>query len=254
MNKINKINQYYLGLKFAFSYFTILPINFKESDDLSEKKVLNSMLFFLPFVGFVLGFITIFIYGFVSEFEWFGTLLCAFVYMLMYGFIHTEAILDVVDALYAKHSEKDAYEVIKEPSVGAMGVLYSFTLVILKLSAIVYLLLNGFIFEFISILIISRLCLIFLMKFFDFKSKFVNILKESLSLNCLIFSSLFTIIMIMILSGLKTLYLLIIAFILSFLIFKIIKNNLGFLNGDALGMTLELVEIALFIATLFLWL
>ena len=40
---------------------------------------------------------------------------------------------------------------------------------------------------------------------------------------------------------------------LSFFIFKLIKKNLGFLNGDALGMTLELTEILLFIAITILW-
>ena len=253
MKKINKINQYFLGLKFAFSYFTILPINFKEEDDLTQKNVLNSMLYFLPFVGFLLGVFTIFLYGFLNNLEWFGALLCAFVYMLTYGFIHTEAILDVVDALYAKHSGKNAYEVIKEPDVGAMGVLYAVSLVFIKLSAIVFLLLNGFFFEFISTLIISRFVLIFLIKISDFKSKFVNMLKDALSFNCLLFSFIFTIVMIVILSGFKTLYLLVIALFTSFVIFKFIKKNLGFLNGDALGMTLELTEIILFITIFCLW-
>ncbi|PLY05306.1 MAG: hypothetical protein C0625_14865 [Arcobacter sp.] len=247
MNKINKFEQYYLGLKFAFSYFTIIPINFDKNDDLTQKKVLNSMLYFLPFLGFVLGFIVIFLYSFLNHLEWFGALLCAFVYMLMYGFIHTEAILDTVDALYAKHSGKDAYEIIKDSSVGAMGVLYSVGFVIVKLSAIVFLLSKGFFFELISVLIISRFILIFLIKIFDFKSTFVNMLKDALSFNCLLFTFIFTLIMIIFLSGFKSLYLLIIAFIVSFLIFKFIKKNLGFLNGDTLGMTLELTEIVLFI-------
>ena len=173
--------------------------------------------------------------------------------MLTYGFIHTEAILDVVDALYAKHSGKNAYEVIKEPDVGAMGVLYAVSLVFIKLSAIVFLLLNGFFFEFISTLIISRFVLIFLIKISDFKSKFVNMLKDALSFNCLLFSFIFTIVMIVILSGFKTLYLLVIALFTSFAIFKFIKKNLGFLNGDALGMTLELTEIILFITIHCLW-
>ncbi len=160
---MNKFNQYILGLKFVFSYFTILPISFKEKDDLSAKNVLNSMLYFLPFMGFVLGVIVIFLYGFLENLEWFGALICAVVYMILYGFIHTEAILDVVDAIYAKHGGKDAYDVIKEPSVGAMGVLYALAFVILKLGAIVFLLLNNLFLEFISVLIISR----FYVSFFD---------------------------------------------------------------------------------------
>ena len=251
---MNKFTQYYLGLKFTFSYFTILPINFKKEDDLSSKKVLNSMMFFLPFMGFVLGLIVVFLYGFLNHLDFLGALICAIIYMILYGFIHTEAILDVVDAIYAKHSGKNAYEVIKEPSVGAMGVLYAVSFVILKLSSIVYLLLNDLFFEFITILVISRFILIFLIKFFEFKSTFVNMLKESLSFNCFLFSFIFTIIMGIVLIGFKSLVLLFSGLLFSFLIFKFIKKTLGFLNGDALGMTLELVEILLFIEVCILWL
>ncbi|WP_072680622.1 adenosylcobinamide-GDP ribazoletransferase [Arcobacter sp. LA11] len=250
---MNKFNQYILGLKFVFSYFTILPISFKEKDDLSAKNVLNSMLYFLPFMGFVLGVTVIFLYGFLENLEWFGALICAVVYMILYGFIHTEAILDVVDAIYAKHGGKDAYVVIKEPNVGAMGVLYALAFVILKLGAIVFLLLNNLFLEFISVLIISRFMLIFLIRVFEFKSTFVNLLKESLSFNGLLFSFIFTVLMIIVLSGFKSLFLLVLGFIFSFLIFKFIKKKLGFLNGDALGMTLELTEILLFIGITVLW-
>jgi len=250
---MNKFNQYILGLKFVFSYFTILPINFKKEDDLSAKNVLNSMLYFLPFMGFVLGVLVVFLYGFFEKLDWLGALLCAVVYMILYGFIHTEAILDIVDAIYAKHSGKDAYVVIKEPSVGAMGVLYAVSFVILKLGAIVFLFLNNLFLEFISVLIISRFMLIFLIRVFEFKSTFVNLLKESLSFNGLLFSFIFTVLIILILSGFKSLFLLVLGFIFSFLIFKFIKKSLGFLNGDALGMTLELTEILLFIGITILW-
>ncbi len=251
---MSKFKQYYLGLKFVFSYFTILPISFKKEDNLSSSKVLNSMLYFLPFMGFILGLIVIFSYGFLNHLDFLGAMICAVLYMILYGFIHTEAILDVVDAIYAKHSGKDAYEVIKEPSVGAMGVLYALSLVILKLCSIVYLLINNLFFEFISILVISRFILIFLIKFFEFRSTFVNMLKDSLSLNCFLFSLLFTIIITTVLISFKSILLLFSALIFSFFIFKLIKKSLGFLNGDALGMSLELVEILLFIEVCLLWL
>lgn len=251
---MNKINQYYLGLKFAFSYFTIFPVSFKKDDDLSAKNILNSMLFFLPFLGFVLGVIVIFLYGFLNNLTWLGALISSVVYMLIYGFIHTEAILDTLDGIYAKHGGKDAYQVIKEPSVGAMGVLYALVAVILKLASIVFLLLNELFLEFIFILVVSRLMLLFLIRLNTFKSSFVTLLKDSLSFNSLLFASIFTMVIGFILIGFKSLVLLFFAFCLSLIISKFIKNNLGFLNGDSLGMTLELTEIILFIVVCILWL
>jgi adenosylcobinamide-GDP ribazoletransferase len=96
--------------------------------------------------------------------------------------------------------------------------------------------------------------LLFLIRFNTFKSSFVTLLKDSLSFNSLLFASIFTIVIGFILIGFKSLVLLFFAFCLSLIISKFIKNNLGFLNGDSLGMTLELTEIILFIVVCILWL
>ena len=108
------MNNFILGFKFALSYFTILPVKFKEDDDLSKKEILSFMLFSLPLLGLILGFITLVLYHFLADLSWFGATICAVSYIILYGFIHTEAIIDVVDAIYAKHSGKDAYEVIPD--------------------------------------------------------------------------------------------------------------------------------------------
>ncbi len=116
------MNSIYLGLKFVFSYFSIIPVKFKKDDDLSQKEVLNYTMFFLPLVGFVLGTITVVLYNFLDEVPILGAIIASCIYFVLYGFIHTEAVLDIVDAIYAKHSGKDAYKIIKEPTVGAIGV------------------------------------------------------------------------------------------------------------------------------------
>ena len=126
------MREYYLGLKFSFSYFTLLPIQFSKADDLSTKPVLGSMLFFFPLVGLVLGLLTIGLFWLLSSLSWLGSVIAAVMYMVLYGFLHTEAVIDVADAIYASHSGKDAYAIIKDPTVGAMGVLYAVTVVLLK--------------------------------------------------------------------------------------------------------------------------
>jgi adenosylcobinamide-GDP ribazoletransferase len=78
---LNKFKNLYLGLKFSFSYFSIFPILFKKSDDLSQKSVLVSMLFFLPLVGLTLGLGTLVLYSFLEPLSWFGALISAIAYM-----------------------------------------------------------------------------------------------------------------------------------------------------------------------------
>ena len=223
---MKNLSSFILGLKFALSYFTIIPIKIKDSDDLSQNSVLSATLFSLPLIGFILGFITISLYGVLEHLSWFGAIICAISYMILYGFIHTEAIMDVVDAIYAKHSGKDAYEVIKEPSVGAMGVLYAVSFMILKLAGIVYLFMNNYLYEFLTIVIISRLMILIMIKKFKFKSSFVNVLKDSLHSKLLFISIVIFTALNIYLSNESAIFLTIFALIFTIIISKFIEKNL----------------------------
>ena len=240
------LKQLYLGLKFSFSYFSILPVSFQEKDDLSQKQVLGAMLFFLPLVGLVLGTMTLGLYQLLLPLNWYGAIVSAVFYMILYGFIHTEAVIDVADALYASHSGKDAYVIIKEPTVGAMGVLYAIGAVLLKVSGIVFLLMHELFFEFLSVLLISRLSLLMLFKLYDFKSSFATLLKEALSKKYLISSFILFIILGTLLKS-EFLIFLLIGLSFAYLISFVLKSKLGFVNGDVLGATLEGVEVLMFL-------
>ena len=239
------MKNFYLGFKFAFSYFSILPITFKENDNLADKSVLASMLFFLPFVGLVLGAVIVIFFLSIAHLNWYASLISAVLYMILYGFIHTEAVIDVADAIYASHSGKDAYSIIKEPTVGAMGVLYAIGFLLLKVAGVIYLFNHKLLMEFIAILIISRLSLLMLFKIHTFKSSFATLLKESLSNKYLIASfTLFIAIGSIMLH--KFIFLLLIGLLLAYIISLWIKSKIKFVNGDVLGATLESVEILLF--------
>jgi len=183
------INNIYLGFKFAFSYFSILPIKFKTTDNLSQDNVLKYMLIFFPLVGIVISGITILIYTTLTP-SWYTAILCSILYMFLYGFIHTEAIADVTDALYATHSGKDPYKVIKDPTIGAMGLLYTVSFLILKIASLTFLFLNNLFLELIVITILSRLSILFIIHLNKFKSSFVNSLKSNFTryYNCSIYN------------------------------------------------------------------
>lgn len=241
-----------LGLKFAFSYFSIIPIKFDNSVDLSKKEIINYLMFFLPFVGFVLSSISVLAFYFLQDLSYLAAIICAFFYMMLYGFIHTEAILDVVDALYAKHSGKDAYEVIKEPTIGAMGFLYALAFVCIKVAALVMLFLNQMYLEIIAIAIISRVSVLFMTKTNEFKSSFVSLMKSSFTSFKTAFVLYF--IVCLLLLGFKVFWLFLVALLFTYIFSNFLKKNLGFLNGDALGFNLELTEIILFVTVCLLWL
>ena len=235
----------FLGIKFSFSYFSIFPIKFQATDNLSDKEVLNNMLLSLPLVGWFIGLVTLLVYAIFAHTGWYGALISALFSMILYGFLHTEAIIDVFDALYASHSGKDAYEIIKEPTVGAVGVLYGVSFLLIKVASIVFLFTHNLFAEFLSILIISRLSLLTLFILHDFKSSFLTELKNALNKKGLI---LIFIIAIIIGSWITPLFtvLLLLGVLIGFIISLILAFKLNFVNGDVLGTTLEGVEIVLF--------
>jgi len=238
------MRDFYLGVKFSLSYFSAIPISFKSSDNLYSPKVLGAMLFFLPFVGLILGSITVTLSIFLSHLGWYGAVVSAVVYMMLYGFIHTEAIMDVADAIYARRCGKDAYKIIKESTVGAMGVLYALGYTLMKIAGIVYLLNHHLYLEFIAVLIISRLSLVVLIDSLDFKSSFVTQLKESLSWQYLISAFVLSLLIGTILTPFFII-LMVFGFALALSIAIYLGKRLGFINGDVLGTTLEGVEILL---------
>lgn len=235
------------------SYFTILPIRFRDNDNLSHPKILSSMLYSLPAIGLLLSSLSVALFILLEPLQWLGAMIAATAYMVMYGFIHTEAIIDVADALYASHSGKDPYVIIKEPGVGAMGVLYGVSFLILKIVALSTLLMHHFFFPFIAIAMISRISLLVLIKHHDFRSSFVSKLHNSLSAFPLLF-----VIALYLSAGFYLLSwpffsLLFIGILSALTLSALTKRSLGFINGDVLGMSLEGVELILILAVLLTW-
>lgn len=248
------MNNVYLGIKFALSYFTVLPIRFREGDDLSHPRVLASMLTALPLVGVLLAGVSVGIFEALAPLGWLAAIAASVLYMALYGFIHTEAVIDVADAVYAAHSGKDPYAVIKEPTVGAMGVLYGTSFLLLKVAALSTLLMHHLFLPFIVIAAISRISLLVLIRVYPFRSSFVTRLKASLStLPLILVIGFYGVLGVFALAWpFAPLLLLGIAIALSAA--ALTRQSLGFLNGDALGMALEVVELILILSVLAAWL
>jgi adenosylcobinamide-GDP ribazoletransferase len=204
-------------------------------------------------VGLLLSSLAIGVFVTLEPLGWLAAIIAGVIYMALYGFIHTEAIIDVADAVYAKHSGKDPYVIIKEPSVGAMGVLYGVSFLILKISALSYLLMNHLFLPFMAIAAISRISLLILIRVHEFRSSFVSQLKSSLYFFPLvILISLYSALGWWFLSW-PFMALFGIGIVSALLFSSLAKRSLGFVNGDVLGMSLEGVELILMIAVLLAW-
>ncbi len=232
----------------------MLPVRFKQEDDLGHTSVLGAMLFWLPLAGLVSAGGSVLVYLLLAKLGWLGAVVAALVYPMLYGFLHTEAVADVADALYAAHSGKDAYSIVKDPTVGAMGVLWTVAVVLLKTALIVYLLMHGAWALFVAAAISSRMGLEMLFFTQTFRSSFILTLQRGFDSKLFGGSMVLFLLVGLAVTGARFFLIAALAMGISYLVATRIGKKLGFLNGDVLGTTLEATEIVLMLGGALLWL
>lgn len=230
---------------FALSYFSIIPVFVKNME--IKEETYKYTLFFLPLVGFILAFVILGINLFLIEFfhPIYASFVSAVLYLFLYGFLHTEAVIDVVDAWFASYSGKDAYKIMKESTIGAIGALYAIGFVLLKVAIITYVLYEKQYLLFVVVCVFSRLNLIYLLEYFGFnKDSFLSLAFKSAGVLKLKVIALIYILVPFFLDS-NILILFILSLVSFYLILKVLNNKFGFVNGDCLGFTLEHTELVL---------
>jgi len=236
------------GFLSSFSYFSVLPIRAKEVTP--NKEFYNVMLFTMPFVGFVLGLLTILAFNFLQGMFAlpYAAFISAALYIALYGFLHLEAVSDVIDAWFASLSGKDASVVMKEPQVGAIGAVGTTVIVILKLAAITYLLINDNTAMFLAAIILSRFAGIVGLGVFDYKKggEYTINLSLSAGFGLIFFAAIFYMSLLAFPLGIDHVIVLTVFAVLFtlFLLYKL-DSKFGFVNGDCIGFSIVVTEIAL---------
>ena len=240
------------SLKLMLSYFTLFPVHFHQDEHFSSE-VFAGMLRLFPLAGLLIQLLSLLLFLLLEPLTPLAPLMGAFSMMMLYGFLHTEAILDVADAWYARYGNKDIYAIIKEPTVGAMGVLWGVSFLILKIATLAYLLSIDSFGLLLVVPIISRLGLLQLFATQPFRSTNLNQLREAFGFRDFLLSLVAFSLLGILIAGWHYLLLLLLGLALALYLAKKLKRHLGFINGDVLGTTLELNELLLFWIGLLLW-
>lgn len=236
------------GFLSSFSYFSVLPLRAKEVTP--NKEFYNVMLFTMPFVGLVLGLITLFAFSMLQGIFAlpYAAFISAAIYIALYGFLHLEAVSDVIDAWFAALSGKDVASVMKEPQVGAIGAIGTTVIVILKIAAITYLLINGNTSMFLAAIVLSRFAGIVGLGVFDFKrgGEYTLRLNEAATFSLIFFAAVFYLSLLAFPLHLNYVCTLT-AFSVLLTLFVLYKLDakFGFVNGDCIGFAIVITEIAL---------
>jgi adenosylcobinamide-GDP ribazoletransferase len=218
-----KNKDFFDGIKYGISYFTIFPIRLKDFQ--ATKDFYKGVAYSLMISGVLLFCVVVGLYLILPLPKLYLSIVVSVVYLFLYGFLHLEAVADTIDGYFAKLSNKDIYTIMKEPHIGSIGAIGVFCFVILKILALGYLLYyEQYFFIFVSF-VLSRAILFFAVDFtFHQKSFFINAILDAISYN-------------------KLKYILFFGYIFVKPILKNLQKKLGFLNGDTLGFTIELSEI-----------
>lgn len=230
---------------FCISYFTVIPVFVKEMT--IDKNTFKYSLFFLPLIGLILALTSILIFMFLSSYfhPLYAGLVSSVIYLTLYGYLHTEAITDVVDAWFAAYSGKDAYKIMKESTIGAIGAIATFCFVILKVAILTYLFYEEKYAIIIISLMFSRLTLTYILPFFEFnKDSFMSQAFQASGVNKIKLLVLVYVVFALILHA-KAMMLFILALISLYVCLKILNKRFGFVNGDCLGCSIEITELLL---------
>ncbi len=119
----------------AWQFLTIIPINRRLQ--VSSESLGKSMAFF-PLVGLVLGLLVAALdiaYSRLFPANFSSALLLAS-YIAMYGGFHLDGLVDTVDGLVGGRDREHALKIMKESTIGAIGVVTLVLLLLLKYAAI----------------------------------------------------------------------------------------------------------------------
>lgn len=228
------------GIKIAFSMLTILPF-FKLYE---FKKGLNGVAAaYYPLVGLFLGGLICALHlslqGLLPE-NFLRILLFIF-FVILYGALHLDGFVDTIDGIFAPpHHALDA---MREPTIGAMGAIYGFLFLSLKITA--FLSLTNFML-FLLVPMLSRFAAVFAIYNFSYvrNSGMGYLAKKELTTPLFIYSILL-VCAIILLIDVRFFILFAIAIIVAIIIGFYLVKKFGGLSGDMYGFIIESSELIL---------
>ena len=143
MRSIPLVSFWLEPLRAAVGFLTVLPIGRSISPDLphGQSAVSNSRAFF-PFVGLLLGLVLVGVEaGSARIFPVYLTAgILLVVMVLATRGLHLDGLMDVCDGLFGGYTKERRLEIMKDPHVGAFGVVAGSVLILLKFAALLSLL------------------------------------------------------------------------------------------------------------------
>lgn len=229
------------GFALALSMLTTLPF-FRVHD--FSKGINGYAVMFYPLIGFILGLILWGMHELLTPYlphAHVGILIFG-MWILLTGALHLDGLSDTIDGMYAP--KEKALEVMKDPHVGAMGMIFTVSFLLLKASSLAVF--DAF-YLLPLVLMLSRLNAVLAIYFYPYVSPngMSSFAKEELKGFQVLVAIFYVIAFGMWIFGMWNLLLMFVSMLVLFVIQLYFVKKYGGFTGDIYGFTIEVTELVL---------
>lgn len=230
---------------FAISFLTTLPLPFKKS--LSAREIAASLSWF-PVVGLLLGLIISLVFFLLVSLlpRQINSVIILIVLVLLTGGFHLDGLADTADGfLSARSHPEDILTIMKDSSIGTMGALGLILVLLLKYTAITQLPDRNVIPCLLLLPVCGRFSIVILAYLASYARKEGGLgeaITQQVSSREIIYASAFTIIVTLLLTGLKGFLVLPILIFYTWGLKLYATRRIGGITGDLLGFCCESSE------------
>lgn len=229
----------------ALQFLTIFPVKIRK--DLKKEDFGKSLIYF-PFIGMLIGLflvLILYLFAFLPHLTTIVVILIASI--VITGGMHLDGFADTCDGFYAGRSKEEILAIMRDSRIGTMGVIGIFCLLLLKFALLASIQENILWKPLIMMPLFARwvqLLLCYISKYAREEGK-ARFFIEYADWKSVIFGSLFSLGIFLLLTELKGLILFFLSTIAVFLFMCYVKKRLGGMTGDTIGATSEIAEVAL---------
>lgn len=227
----------------ALQFLTIIPVKIKHID---ESRISRSVIYF-PLVGLLLGLILTgannFLYFLNLEHLFINVILIVFLIFLTGG-MHLDGLADTIDAFSSRKNKEEMLRIMRDSSIGVMGVLSLISIVLLKIALLSSISVSLKMSALLLMCILSRWSLVLSMFLFPYareKGK-AKMLIQGTDLRAFGLSTIITLVCVIIVWRAEGLLIMAIVAIVAYVFGKFTSSKIGGITGDTLGATNELIE------------
>ena len=235
----------------AWRFLTSVPVPFKREDwdrPLSQQQFARSLVYY-PFIGLIIGGILCVLYWLFSHFlpYFLAQALLLGSLVMLTGGLHLDGVIDTFDGLAGGHrSPERRKQIMKEPGVGAIGVVVVVVFLLLKYTALISVPDSAIYSALILMPVISRWAMVFAVFNYPYAREqgMGKSLKEGSGLMVPVMASISAVIITALAGGWQGVLIMALVWLLTIVISRFFRGKFQGLTGDSYGTINEFSEFA----------